>query len=76
MPIHIDRSFLWLIIGACVGAAAVFVATDIAGLSLPGWVGALVPTLSAIVFVGVGPKSGQTQPVTDSDFPHFPAAGV
>ena len=61
-----DRGFFWLVIGAVVGAIAVFVATNVAGLSVPDWVGALVPTLSAVVFNRIGPTLDQRTASTGS----------
>ncbi len=54
-----NRIFRWLMIGALIGAFAVILAIEVARLQLSGWFGALVPTLSAILFGTIGPRARQ-----------------
>ena len=48
-------SFHWLLVGAAVGFAAVAI-IGVFALPIPGWVAALLTTLSASVFGGMGPR--------------------
>jgi hypothetical protein len=75
-----DRTFVWLMVGAFLGAVAVMVAKKSESpvfelfdpklgwvavpvhpfsARIPGWVGALVPTISAILFGTIGPMIAQ-----------------
>ncbi|ACK50151.1 hypothetical protein Msil_1182 [Methylocella silvestris BL2] len=53
-------TLFWLIVGAVIGAFAVFLGTAGNLFSLPAWLAALVPTLSAIFFGVIGPRIGQS----------------
>jgi hypothetical protein len=60
-----NRTFVWLMVGACLGAVSVFVvaAGDSDEPLISSWVGALVPTIGAILFGTIGPMIGQRKPV-------------
>lgn len=62
------RTFVWLMVGACLGAIAVFAVNAANSDASPilGWVAALVPTVSAILFGIFGPMIGQQQEVESS----------
>jgi hypothetical protein len=64
-----QSSFTWTLIGAGIGVATVFVVSSVAHLPLEGWVGALLTTLSASIFGGVGPRlshTGEPQPPVEA----------
>jgi len=48
----------WLVLGAVVGAAGVIFVPEFVGGSIPGWAGALIPTICAIVGAFIGPQIG------------------
>lgn len=54
----LNSLYLWLLLGAAFGVVVVFLLTTLAGFALSGWLGALIPTLSAVVAGTIGPKLG------------------
>jgi hypothetical protein len=63
MQFEDNRTFVWLMVGACLGAVSVFVFVVATGDSdeplISSWVGALVPTIGAILFGTIGPMIGR-----------------
>ncbi|WP_159731815.1 hypothetical protein [Methylosinus sp. Ce-a6] len=49
----------WLVLGAVVGMFAVVLHKFTFGSDLPGWLGALIPLISAVVVGSIGPRLGQ-----------------
>ena len=48
----------WLVLGAVVGAIGVIFVPEFLGGSIPGWAGALIPTICAIIGAFIGPQIG------------------